>query len=89
MGRAALLPQFAIAVNNIGVFSRSELNGKEGNHKMASTYDGKTGETCQMSGVYKCDTHNSNTIPLSKGERFPPCSLGGGHGTTWRFVRSA
>lgn len=56
---------------------------------MSSTYDGKTGETCQMSGVYKCDTHADNTIPLSKGERFPPCSLGGGHGTTWRFVRAA
>jgi hypothetical protein len=54
-----------------------------------SQYDGKTDETCKESGIYKCDTHNANTIPLSKGERFPPCSWGNGHSATWRFVRSA
>lgn len=56
---------------------------------MASTTSGKTGEKCQQSGVYRCHTHTSNTIPLSKGETFPPCTIGGGHGTTWRLVRKA
>lgn len=50
---------------------------------------GQTGGTCQVSGVYKCSTHQSNTIPIAKGNRFPPCSLGGGHGTTWVLVRRA
>ena len=49
---------------------------------------GHTGQTCQLSGVYKCQSHPSNTIPLSKGEKFPPCSYGG-HGTTWVLVRPA
>ena len=50
---------------------------------------GKTGEKCHVSGVYKCQTHQSNTIPLSKGETFPPCSWGNGHATTWILVRTA
>ena len=50
---------------------------------------GSTGEKCELSGVYKCTTHPSNEIPLSKGETFPPCSLDGGHGTTWILVREA
>lgn len=44
---------------------------------------GRTGETCSESGVYYCSTHPDNTIPLSKGEKFPPCSRGAGHGATW------
>ena len=50
---------------------------------------GRTGQTCQESGVYKCSTHSTNTIPIAKGNRFPPCSLSGGHGTTWLLVRRA
>jgi len=50
--------------------------------------NGKTGEKCQVSGEYKCSIHPANTIPLSKGETFPPCSYGGGHGATWIFVRA-
>ncbi|HEX2203525.1 MAG TPA: hypothetical protein VHG91_09520 [Longimicrobium sp.] len=50
---------------------------------------GKTGEKCQKSGVYRCATHSDNTIPLSVGEKFPPCSRNGGHGTTWTFVSPA
>lgn len=50
---------------------------------------GTTGQVCQQSGVYKCTTHTSNTIPLSQGERFPPCSHGNGHGATWQLVRKA
>lgn len=47
-----------------------------------------TGSICQISGVYKCMTHPFNTIPLSKGERFPPCSISG-HATTWVLVKTA
>lgn len=43
---------------------------------------GTTGGTCEVSGVYYCKTHPSQTIPLAKGNRFPPCSVTG-HGTTW------
>jgi len=48
-----------------------------------------TGQKCTQSGVYKCSQHPSNTIPLSKGETFPPCSLGGGHSANWILVRLA
>ena len=50
---------------------------------------GSTGQKCTKSGVYKCKTHPTNTIPLSEGETFPPCSRGEGHGTTWILVREA
>jgi hypothetical protein len=50
----------------------------------------KTGQTCAQSGVYKCSDHSSNTIPLSKGETFPPCTYGGrAHSATWVLVRKA
>jgi hypothetical protein len=45
--------------------------------------NGTTGQICQQSGVYYCSTHPSNTIPLAKGNIFPPCSLGGGHAVLW------
>ncbi len=50
---------------------------------------GRTGQTCSTSGVYRCQSHSGNTIPLSRGEIFPPCSWGGGHATTWVLVRPA
>ncbi|MFN0213164.1 MAG: hypothetical protein ACKVT2_02825 [Saprospiraceae bacterium] len=50
---------------------------------------GTTGTICQVSGVYQCQLHTWNTIPLSKGERFPPCSAGNGHATTWVLVKTA
>lgn len=46
----------------------------------------KTGEKNSESGVYKC-TNCGNTIPLSKGETFPPC--GKCRGTNWTLVRKA
>ena len=49
----------------------------------------RTGEKCPESGVYKCFQHPLNTIPLSKGETFPPCSWSGGHGATWILVKKA
>ncbi len=50
---------------------------------------GKTGEKCQVSGVYFCSTHPSNTIPLAKGNTFPPCSMGSGHSATWILKQRA
>lgn len=55
----------------------------------ASENRGTTGEKCQTSGVYYCVRHPNNTIPLSKGETFPPCSLDQGHGTTWILKQKA
>jgi hypothetical protein len=49
----------------------------------------RTGETCPASGVYKCDSCNKNTIPLSKGERFPPCSVEGGKAVNWTLKQLA
>ena len=48
-----------------------------------TTITGSTGEICQVSGVYYCKTHPSNTIPLAIGNKFPRCSWSGGHGTVW------
>lgn len=47
-----------------------------------------TGEICQQSGVYQCSTHPTQKIPLSKGEKFPPCNTPGrpAHGATWVLV---
>lgn len=50
---------------------------------------GRTGDTCQVSGVYRCSSHSGNTIPLAVGNRFPPCSMGTGHGTIWTLVQRA
>ncbi len=49
---------------------------------------GKTGETCTVSGIYYCSIHSGYTIKISRGETFPPCNYGGGHGATWiiRFM---
>ncbi len=49
-----------------------------------------TGAICQQSAVYKCETHQRQEIPLSKGETFPPCKGDGkGHATNWILVRKA
>lgn len=50
---------------------------------------GSTGETCKISGVYYCVRHPNNEIPLAVGNKFPPCSLDNGHGTTWILRRRA
>jgi len=55
----------------------------------ATLTQGRTGQTCSVSGVYRCQSHAGSTIPLSRGETFPPCSVGGGHATTWILVRTA
>ncbi len=52
---------------------------------------GKTGTICEQSGVYlcpKCQPEGTrNEIPLSRGERFPPCQAHGG--VEWTLVRKA
>jgi hypothetical protein len=50
---------------------------------------GFTSETCPLSGVYRCNEHRENTIPLTEGETFPPCSVGGGHSAEWHLVTPA
>ena len=52
---------------------------------------GKTGEKCKQSGVYRCSTHSTQEIPLSKGETFPPCRGGNktAHAAIWKLVRKA
>jgi len=51
---------------------------------------GRTGEKCLLSGVYRCTTHPSQKIPLSKGETFPPCKGDGrGHSAVWVLVSKA
>lgn len=53
---------------------------------------GHTGQTCQVSGVYRCvnckNPGGSYEIPLSKGETFPPCRKCNA-AVTWRLVRRA
>jgi hypothetical protein len=50
---------------------------------------GKTGEICQQSGLYKCSIH-TQSIALSKGEKFPPCKYRGGvHGANWHLTKKA
>ncbi len=52
----------------------------------------RTGEKNPVSGVFACvrceNAGRANTIPLSKGETFPPCSKCSS-GVTWRLVRYA
>jgi hypothetical protein len=43
---------------------------------------GRTGEKCQVSGEYHCQSHPSTTISLGIGQQFPLCSATN-HATTW------
>ncbi|MFQ6119011.1 MAG: hypothetical protein ACE5KE_03880 [Methanosarcinales archaeon] len=47
---------------------------------------GKTGEKCPESGIWRC-TKCGNTIPLAKGNIFPPCARC--HNTMWTLIRRA
>ncbi len=47
----------------------------------------ETGETNPVSGVFRASCC-SNEIPLSKGERFPPCGRCK-KATTWTLIRLA
>src|SRR5690606_40927757 len=71
-----------------GARSSAGLANRAGDAAVAQS-GGMTGQQCGVSGVYRCVTHPENTIPLSEGETFPPCSVGGGHSADWALVRSA
>ncbi len=45
--------------------------------------NGRAGEYCQQSGIYKCRHHPRKTVPLSIGEKFPVCSSEDGHAAVW------
>jgi len=57
------------------------------------------GEVCPESGVYRlknCEkgtcfsrSEEQTTIPLSKGEKFPPCRNCKGTAVKWEFVQKA
>ncbi len=47
---------------------------------------GRTGEKCPVSGVWKWLGTPSTTIPLSKGETFPPYN---GKAGTWQLISYA
>jgi hypothetical protein len=48
--------------------------------------NGRAGEYCQQSGIYKCQNHPCKTVPLSMGEKFPACCLEEGHAGVWVLV---
>lgn len=45
-------------------------------------------ELCSRGGVYKCVSHPKNQISLNQGDKFPPCSGGGGHFTYWELMKN-
>ena len=60
----------------------------------------KIGEVCQESGIYRlvsvCDisgkceiSDEQKTIPLAKGEKFPPCKSCSSGNVKWEFVKKA
>jgi hypothetical protein len=60
---------------------------KRGSRTMA-TPTGHTGQTCQTSGDYRADCTDRTSIPLARGNTFPPC--GKCHrAVTWTLYRYA
>lgn len=47
-----------------------------------------TGQKCEESGVYQCSSCKQQTIPLSKGETFPPCATER-KAVNWVLIRRA
>lgn len=47
---------------------------------------GKTGDVCPESGVWEVASKPSTTMPIAKGNRFPPYR---GKAVTYRLVRKA
>ena len=50
----------------------------------------KTGEKCQIAGIYKCSLHTSHQITMPKGHTFPPCDKSGpakDHAADWVVVQ--
>jgi hypothetical protein len=53
------------------------------------TATGRTGETCQKTGPYRCSTSPVVIVSVKKGAIFPPGPQAGtttGQPTTWTFV---
>ncbi len=46
----------------------------------------RTGETCPESGIWESQSTPSTTIPLSKGETFPPYNR---VAVTWKLIQYA
>lgn len=56
----------------------------------AVTSSGRTGDTCQKSGPYKCSTTPVVTVYVKKGSKFPSAPKTGsstGQSATWTMVQ--
>ena len=49
---------------------------------------GKTGETCQTSGPYKCSSHAAAIVFFKRGDKFSSCPFNSGHSALWTLVQS-
>ena len=49
---------------------------------------GHTGGICEVSGIYKCSTHTSHQIVMTKGHKFPPCDTATPHSAVWILVQA-
>jgi hypothetical protein len=47
----------------------------------------KTGEICEVSGIYKCTLHPTHDVTMVKGKKYPPCDKAKAvpHSATWLF----
>ncbi|MES2155555.1 MAG: DUF6519 domain-containing protein [bacterium] len=68
--------------------TESPLGGDQGQVALVAE-PGTTGKKNRLSGVYQCSAHPENTIPLSRGETFPPCGREGGHAARWILLHEA
>jgi hypothetical protein len=53
------------------------------------TASGRTGETCQRTGPYRCSTSPVVIVSVKKGDKFPNAPSGSsttGQPSTWAFV---
>lgn len=57
--------------------------------KIPTLITAHTGESNIQSGDYRCSIHHEQIIPLSKGEKFPPCNTKGTapHAAKWILVK--
>lgn len=69
------------------------MNRKEYSEAMAEAivdkgpWKGKTGKTCERSGIYQAVCIHQTEISLSKDDQFPPCQKGD-HGVEWFLIRA-
>ncbi|HEX6914436.1 MAG TPA: hypothetical protein VF145_04305 [Chitinophagaceae bacterium] len=48
---------------------------------------GKTGERCEVSGIYRCFGHNGVRVTVWEGEIFPRCTEDHAHEAIWILVK--